>query len=139
MKADGRSENRGFFGRSEIIFLDSSKTTNPLTNSRTFYRIEKRLSERKLQPSKHLKQNAQLFRRLGKHNHIPLYTPLYLNRQSHVHLRAIATIRTATAYTPCLALYPCYHVSLPLFARGCLFYYQIWSVTDKQQTENQSL
>ena len=51
----------------------------------------------------------------------------------------LTTITTATAYTPCLALYPCYHVLLPLFARGRLFYYQIWSVTNKQQTQNQSL
>ena len=63
----------------------------------------------------------------------------HLKWHLHVHKRAIATITTATAYTPCLALYPCYHVSLPLFARGRLFYYQIWSVTNKQQTENQSL
>ena len=57
----------------------------------------------------------------------------HLNWQLHVHVRAIATITTATAYTPCLALYPCYHVSNLPNARGHLFSHQIWSVTDKQQ------
>ena len=47
-------------------------------------------------------------------------------------LRSMATLATATAYTPCLALYPRYHVSNLPNARGRLFYYQIWSVTDKQ-------
>ena len=58
----------------------------------------------------------------------------HLKWQLHVHLRAIATITTATAYTPCLAiaLPPRYHVSNLPNARGRLFYYQIWSVTDKQ-------
>ena len=55
-----------------------------------------------------------------------------LNWQLHVHVRAIATITTATAYTPFLALPPCYHVSNLPNARGHFFYYQIWSVTDKQ-------
>ena len=63
----------------------------------------------------------------------------HLNWQLHVHLCAIATMTMATAYTPCLALYPCYHVSNLPNARGRLFYYQIWSVTDIQQTENQRL
>ena len=62
----------------------------------------------------------------------------HLNWQLHVHVRAIATITTATAYTPFLALPPCYHVSNLPNARGHFFYYQIWSVTDKQ-TENHSL
>ena len=56
----------------------------------------------------------------------------HLNWQLHVHVRAIATITTATAYTPCLALYPCYHACNLPNARGRLFFYQIWSVTDKQ-------
>ena len=62
----------------------------------------------------------------------------HLNWQLHVHVRAIATITTATAYTPCLALPPRYHVSNLPNARGHFFYYQIWSVTDKQ-TQNHSL
>ena len=41
-----------------------------------------------------------------------------LNWQLHVHVRAIATITTATAYTPFLALPPCYHVSNLPNARG---------------------
>ena len=35
----------------------------------------------------------------------------HLNWQLHVHVHAIATITTATAYTPCLDLYLRYHVS----------------------------
>ena len=61
----------------------------------------------------------------------------HLNWQLHVHV--IATITTATAYTPCLALPPRYHVSNLSNARGRLFYYQIWSVTNIQQTQNQRL
>ena len=63
----------------------------------------------------------------------------HLNWQLLVHVRAIATITTATAYTPCLALPPRYHVSNLPNARGHLFYYQIWSVTNIQQTQNQIL
>ena len=60
-----------------FAFLDMSKfTTNYLINSTVVfysrivntYRVEKHKSERKLQPSKHLKQDAPLFRRLGKQN-----------------------------------------------------------------------
>ena len=58
----------------------------------------------------------------------------HLNWQLHVHVRALATMTTATAYTPCLALYPRYHVFNLPNARGQLFYYQIWSVTNIQQT-----
>ena len=63
----------------------------------------------------------------------------HLNWQLHVHVRAIATMTTATAYTPCLALHSRYHVSNLPNARGHLFYYQIWSVTNIQQTQNQRL
>ena len=61
-----------------------------------------------------------------------------LNWQLHVHVGAIATITTATAYMPCLALHYCYHVSNLSNARGHFLSHQIWSVTD-EQTENQSL
>ena len=45
----------------------------------------------------------------------------HLNWQLHVHKRAIATITTTTAYTPCLALHSRYHVSNLQNARGHFF------------------
>ena len=119
-----------------FTFNDSLKlTSNPLINSTNvfyspipttyFLPHQKTLIRTQVTTFQTFKEKRTIIRKSRK-------AEPRLNWQLHVHVRALATITTATSCTPCLVSYPCYHVSNLPNARGRLFYYLIWSVTDKQ-------